>query len=113
MEIKSRERDNVTILELVGNLDTGTAPQLEAKIYELIDSGVHKMALDLTETGFVSSAGLRVFLVAAKKLSVQNGVVKLCCPNEVVKEILDISGFDTILDIRTTLEQALTEMNQS
>ena len=49
---------------------------------------------------YVSSAGLRVFLATAKKLTVSGGPLKLCVANEVVREILDISVFSAILEVK-------------
>jgi anti-sigma B factor antagonist len=68
------------------------------------------MVINLEETRYVSSAGLRIFLATAKKMTASNGAVKLCCPNEVVQEILDISGFSTILDVKKTEEEALNAL---
>jgi anti-sigma B factor antagonist len=110
MEIKRKEEGNITLLELIGNLDTNTAPAAEKAVNEVIDLGVDKLLFDLSNTGFVSSAGLRVFLVATKKLSAKGGSVKLCAPNDVVKEILEISGFTTIIDVRSSVEQGIDEL---
>ncbi len=68
------------------------------------------MVINLEETKYVSSAGLRIFLATAKKMTAREGAVKLCCPNEVVQEILDISGFSTILDVKKTEEEALAAL---
>jgi len=110
MEIQKKEEGDITLLELIGNLDTNTAPVAEKAVNEAIDLGVMKLLFDLSKTGFVSSAGLRVFLVATKKISAKGGAVKLCAPNEVVKEILEISGFTTIIDVRSSVEQGIDEL---
>ena len=110
MEIKNYEKDEVSVVELIGNLDTSTSPEAEAKVNELLDGGARKMVIDLEKTDYLSSSGLRVFLGAAKRMMANGGKVALCNPNALVMEILQHSGFDSILDIKTTLEEALESM---
>jgi len=109
MEVKIREINDVQVVDLIGNLDTGTSPEAETEISKLLDEGVKKIIINLEKTDYLSSSGLRVFLGTAKKLTATGGAVKLCCPNDVVKEILEISGFTTILDVRASEEEALKE----
>lgn len=110
LEIKVTENNTVVIISLVGNLDTNTAPDAEAEINQWLEKETKKMVVSLGETKYVSSAGLRVFLATAKKMTAAGGAVKFCSPNEVVKEILDISGFSTILDVKATVEEAIKEL---
>ena len=110
MEIKIKEVGDIRVAYIVGKLDTSTSPEAEAKIGELLNAGVNKIVINLEELSYLSSSGLRVFLGTAKKLMAIGGTVKLCCPNAVVKEILEISGFNTILDVRKTEEVAISEM---
>jgi anti-anti-sigma factor len=107
LEINTSEIDDVTIIKLIGNLDTSTCTSAEAEVNNCLEKGVQKMIINLEETKYVSSAGLRIFLIASKKLAASGGVVKLCHANEVVQEILDISGFSTILDVKATEKEAL------
>lgn len=78
-------------------------------VKNLMDEGEKKIIINLEKTDYLSSSGLRVFLGTAKKLTATGGAVKLCCPNDVVKEILEISGFTTILDVKVSEEEALKE----
>jgi len=107
LEVKANEVNGVVVVKLLGNLDTNTAPDAESEIDNWLEKGTQKMVINLEETKYVSSAGLRIFLATAKKMTAREGAVKLCCPNEVVQEILDISGFSTILDVKKTEEEAL------
>lgn len=110
LEIKVNEVNEVVVINLIGNLDTSTAPEAEGEINQWLEKETKKMVISLKDTKYVSSAGLRVFLATAKKMTAAEGAVKFCCPNEVVKEILDISGFSTILDVRATQQEALNEI---
>ena len=110
MNISITEEKGVSIIDLNGNLDTNTSPEVEKSTNALIAADKHKIIMDLSNTGFVSSAGLRIFLSTAKQLTAKGGVFKICSPNDVVKEILDMSGFSTILDVKNNLEEAVSAM---
>lgn len=107
MEININENNGVQVVKIIGNLDTSTSPDAENTINSMINEGQIKMILDLSDTGFVSSAGLRVFLSTAKQVTAKGGAVKFCGANDVVQEILDISGFSGILDVKTSFDEAL------
>ena len=110
LEVNANKVNDVVIVKLMGNLDTNTAPDAETDINKLLDEGAQKMIISLDQTNFVSSAGLRIFLATAKKITASGGVLKLCGANDVVQEILDISGFSTILDVKKTEEEALNAL---
>ena len=110
LEINTILENDVVIVKLLGNLDTNTAPEAEEKINHWLEKDSKKMVIDLEESKYISSAGLRVFLATAKKMNAAGGAVKFCSPNDVVKEILDISGFTSILDVKESLEEAMNEI---
>jgi anti-anti-sigma factor len=110
MDINIRESGEIRIIDLKGRLDTGTSPAAESAINKILDDGCQKLAINLAGTDYISSSGLRVLLATAKKMSAMKGKFKICQPNDVVREILDISGFSTILDVRGTEDEALSEL---
>ncbi len=110
LEVKVNEVDDVVVISLLGNLDTNTAPEAETEINKWLEKESKKMLVSLEETKYVSSAGLRVFLATAKKMTAAGGAVKFCSPNEVVQEILDISGFSSILDVKKTMDEAMASL---
>ena len=110
MEIKISEINDIIIVSLEGKLDSTTAPEAESAINEYIEKKVPKMLVSLEKTSYVSSAGLRVFLATAKRMTAAGAAVKFCCPNDIVQEILDISGFSAILDVKSSQEEALKDI---
>ena len=94
-EIKKYE--NATTIEVVGRLDTITAPVLEKTINENI-AGIQSLVLDLKGLEYISSAGLRVLLGAQKRMQ-KNGTMKLTGVCEEVMEVLEMTGFADILTI--------------
>ena len=107
MEISISESGDVRILSFQGNLDTGTSPEAESQINGLIEAGTQKLLVNFEQLEYISSAGLRVLLATAKKLKPSGGNLKICCLNQTVQEVFDISGFSTILSVTSTEEEAL------
>ncbi|MGH1335942.1 MAG: STAS domain-containing protein [Aureispira sp.] len=106
MELVATENGDKLVIDFIGQLDTGTAPKAETEVNRYLEK--HKQIIfDLKQTPFVSSAGLRVFLGTAKKIKALGGKFIICNANEVVQEILDISGFSQILNVQPSLEEAL------
>ena len=107
MEISTSESGDVRVLSFQGNLDTNTSPDAESEINGLIDGGAQKLLVNFEKLDYISSAGLRVLLATAKKLKASGGDLKICCLNQTVQEVFDISGFATILSVTSTEEEAL------
>ena len=107
MEISTSESGDVRVLSFEGNLDTNTSPDAENEINGLIDGGAQKLLVNFEKLDYISSAGLRVLLATAKKLKASGGDLKICCLNQTVQEVFDISGFATILSVASSEEEAL------
>ena len=97
MDIIKTLNANALKLDIVGRLDTSTAPALDAEIKE-IGEDVTELVLDLGQLDYISSAGLRVVLATQKKMNKQ-GAMKVVNVNEDVMEIFEITGFSDILTI--------------
>jgi len=95
------------VVRLSGQLDTLTAKPFESHLAELIGQSQKRIIVDLAQVNYVSSYGLRVFLLTAKQLRSDRRAFILCRLTPEVKKIFKISGFDKILAICDTLEDAV------
>ena len=95
IEIKRTEKE--TTIEIVGRLDTTTAPDLDKTINEDI-TDAKNLVLDFKALEYISSAGLRVLLGAQKKIQ-KVGTMKLINVCEEVMEVFEMTGFADILTI--------------
>ena len=93
---KTAENGTLTIA-LEGRLDTVTAPALEQELRNSLE-GVTELDFDLAKLEYISSAGLRVLLLAQKEMNVR-GEMKVRRVNEIVSEIFELTGFNDILTI--------------
>jgi len=98
------------VLKPKGRLDSSTGPAFEGELLQLINAGTGRLLLDFSELVYISSAGLRVVLLAAKRLQSANGRLALCSLNPQIAEVFRISGFDVILDIHSSSESALARL---
>ena len=97
MTIEIKKNGSTTTIELVGRLDTITAPVLEKTITDSI-ANIQNLVFDFGGIEYISSAGLRVILGAQKKMQ-KIGSMKLIGVCEDVMEVLEMTGFADILVI--------------
>ena len=97
MNIITAANETTLTVNVIGRLDTTTAPQLEEELSDKLD-GITDLILDCAELEYVSSAGLRVIL-GLHKLMMAKGSMKLVNVNSAVMEIFEITAFDGILNI--------------
>ncbi len=107
MQMSVKTANEVKVLAFEGSLDTQTSPNVQAQLTQLIEGGDKKILVNFEKLQYISSAGLRVLLAAAKQLKTTDGELRICSLNEVVKEVFDISGFDRILPISASESEAL------
>ena len=97
MMIEIKKNAEETVIEIVGRLDTTTAPALDKTINEDIGEAKN-LILDLKGLEYISSAGLRVLLSTQKKMKQKGAmVVKNVCAE--IMEVFEITGFADILTI--------------
>lgn len=97
MEIRKTAQGSTLTVALEGRLDTTTAPQLEAELKRSWD-GVTELILDFQALDYLSSAGLRVILLAQKVMNRQGSMV-VRHVNESIMEVFELTGFVDILTI--------------
>lgn len=107
MEINEERKAGLVILGLSGKLDATTAKTFEEKILAEIDSGDRQFVIDLSQLEYVSSSGLRVFLLAAKRLHSTDGKIVLCSLKEHVRQVFDLAGFSSIFSIYGSRDEAI------
>jgi anti-anti-sigma factor len=100
MDFAQEQAGEVVVVRLKGRLDSSSAQSAEESFAGVLAGGAERLAVDLSEIEYISSAGLRVLLVVAKKLGQVNGKVVLFGLGPRVQEVFAISGFDRIFAIQ-------------
>ena len=109
MQFSTRTSNNIHIVAIAGSLDSTTAPEAQ-KSLDAVLADAKKVLLDFSGLDYISSAGLRVLLGAAKKLRASGGTLGIFGLNQSVREVFEISGFSTILSVYQSEAEALAEM---
>ncbi|MGA7613567.1 MAG: STAS domain-containing protein, partial [Thermoanaerobaculia bacterium] len=107
MQIQENRQGEVVILGPVGHLDTRTQHEFEEKVLTYVNGGDKFFVVDMAGIDYIASAGLRVLLMLAKKLTGSEGQLVLCAMNDHVKQVFDIAGFTGVFRIVPTLPDAL------
>jgi anti-anti-sigma factor len=110
MDIGREQQGDVTIVKLGGRFDSAAASAAETQLGDALGTGSPRLALDMSRLEYISSAGLRVLLVLARKVQQGSGKIALfgLAPN--VREVFTVSGLDTILSIQPDAAAALAHV---
>ena len=109
MQISTRTSNDIHIVAITGSLDSTTAPEAQ-KSLDAVVAGARKVALDFSQLDYISSAGLRILLGAAKQLRGKGGTLGMFGLNQSVREVFEISGFSSILSVYQSEAEALGAM---
>ena len=110
MDITQRTDGDVTIVELSGEIDGSTAPQAQAAIVPLAQ-GDSKIVIDMSDVGYMSSAGLRMLLVVYRTVSGQGATVALSGLSQDLEDTMSLTGFLDFFDHFETVDEAIASLN--
>ena len=107
MQIKEDKQDDVMVVTVTEHLDSATASVFESRRLGLVERGERRIVVDCGSLDYVNSAGLKVFLLAAKRLEPLGGKLVLCALAPSVLMIFEMIGFTRIMKITASREEAL------
>ena len=102
------QRGDHDLISAVGEIDIASAPELRAVIADLLDQGRHRLIVDLEQVDFIDSTGLGVLLEAHRRTT-GSGALKIVCHTPLCRRLFQISGLDTVLVFRESVDSALAE----
>ena len=97
MEIGKKLEGTRLIVTLSGELNTVTAPELEASLSEDLQT-IDEIVFDMEDLSYITSSGLRVLLVCQQELEERGGVT-IRSASPVIREVIEVTGFDSILTL--------------
>ncbi len=107
IEVVEKRDNDVLVLLPVDRLDSTNARAFETIVMDHISKGEQRMIVDFSRLNFISSSGLRVLLIAAKKLSATQGKLVLCDMQEHIHEVFMISGFDQLIPVQDSRKASM------
>ena len=113
MNIHSCFENEIQIVAASGRVDSENAMEFEEKVRTAIEETASGVVLDLAETQYMASAGLRAILLVAKELETRKVQFALCSVSKEVLNVLKIAGFLRLMDAIPTREEAVARLAQA
>jgi anti-anti-sigma factor len=107
MDLSEERMDQVTALSVKGRIDSTTALQFGQKLESAVAVPSGRLVVDLRDLDYISSAGFRVLLVAAKRADETGSRLVLCGLSPKVRQLFDVGGFLDLFAITATRDEAI------
>jgi anti-sigma B factor antagonist len=101
---------NVAVIELKGEVDLYTCPELKDELLRVIGDGATIVVVDLTETTFIDSTGLGVLIRGVERLTTEDGRLAVVCIDPNMVKVFEVTGLDRVFTIYSTREEALAQV---
>jgi anti-sigma B factor antagonist len=109
-QFERSEREGVTVLTLVGNLDAATSAGLKKEVVTLTDGGKNRVAVDMAKVTLIDSTGVGVLISLFKRARAAGGAVHFAGLTGQPKEIFRLLRLDRSLDLHASLDEALGKL---
>jgi len=96
-----------------GRLDSNTSSGFEKDVREILAGGARRLMMDFSGLDYMSSAGLRIVLLAAKRMKAIGGKLVICGLNDTITEVFEISGFLASLNVVPDRPAALRALSEA
>jgi anti-anti-sigma factor len=114
MNIKNKTYSNVLVLSPVGRIDHANSEDFRKSIEPFVgrcSQDGERLVLDLAGVDYISSAGLRCFMLAEKQAKAQGGIIVVAAMQPVVREIFEISRFTLVFETFATVSEAIAKLS--
>ena len=108
MSFEVRKQNEVTVIDVEGQLIVGNRQELKQKVMEELERGARKFLIDFSSTGYIDSSGLGVLVSLSKKIREQGGELRLANLNEDLRTLFELTKLDTLFHIASNREEALS-----
>ena len=112
MDVILEKKPPVTIVRLNGRMNAATVKPFEETLLRAIDGGELRVLIDFTGCDYIDSSGLRVMLIALKRLMALKGKLVLCSMNPHITKIFTIAGLTAVFPIRGTEDEGIATASE-
>ena len=110
MEIIVERENDTAVFKVPGRIDSANALEFQEDLRNSIQETDRVVILDFSGLSYISSAGLRVILMITKEIVRRGANLAICSLSELVQEIFQVSGFDKIITVRPSREEAVAAL---
>lgn len=107
MSFQVSKSNDVTLIEVEGQLIVGNRQELKQQVLGQLEDGDQKFVIDFANTGYIDSSGLGVLVSLSKKIREQGGELRLSSLNEDLRTLFELTKLDTLFRITDDKEAAL------
>jgi anti-sigma B factor antagonist len=107
LTLATRPEGDRTVVEVGGEIDVYTAPQLRGALNDAVADGARHLVVDMTGTEFLDSTGLGVLVGGLKRVRTMDGDLELVCSSEKILKVFRITGLTKVFTIHASLADAL------
>lgn len=114
MELSPRRLADTLVVSPTGRIDQSTADTFQTALAPILaecGAGKDRLVLDFSALEYISSAGLRVLMLAAKQAKAQGGTIVISGLQPLVAEIFQITRFTMVFTITPTVRDALAKVS--
>lgn len=112
-ELSQHAKDGYVVVELRGELDITTVPNLRPALHALLDGKTPRIILDLSELAFIDSSALTAIVIADRRARQLGVTLALAAPQRIVARVLSITGLDQHFPVYPTLADAAADVQGS
>lgn len=108
MTFSVRKQDDITLIEVHGQLIVGNRQELKQRVLEELEGGARRFLIDFAGTAYIDSSGLGVLVSLSKKIREQGGELRLANLNEDLRTLFELTKLDTLFHIAGSRDEALS-----
>lgn len=107
LEVKTRKEKKVAIVEIAGEVDLYSSPQLRSVLLELTNAKSAAILVDLAGVKYMDSSGVATLVEALQQVGKYSGKLKLANLRDAVKDVFELSRLDKVFDIYQSTDEAI------
>lgn len=107
LQIEHYIKDGVDVLDVAGEIDVYSAPNLREALINLVGEGKYRIVVDMERVDFLDSTGLGVLVGGLKRVRAHEGSLGLVCDKERILKIFRITGLTKVFALYTSVEEAI------
>ncbi|KHL15116.1 anti-sigma B factor antagonist [Mumia flava] len=112
LSLETRRVGDAQVVAVAGEIDVYTAPRLREALADLVETGHHRIVVDVEKVDFLDSTGLGVLVGGLKRVRANNGNLAVVCTRERLLRIFDITGLAKVFGIHDSVDAAVTSVSR-
>lgn len=109
LKLEQYTKDGLDILDVGGEIDVYSAPNLREALIELVGDGKYHIVVNMEQVDFLDSTGLGVLVGGLKRVRAHEGSLALVCDKERILKIFRITGLTKVFSIHSSVDEAVRE----